>query len=41
LIRFWLGHANKSVTGLGSKLKDDVTFREKVAEEVGIGFELQ
>jgi len=40
LIRFWLGHANKSITDLYSKLKDDVTFRKKVVEEVGIGFEL-
>jgi integrase len=40
LIRFWLGHANKSVTDLYSKLKEDVTFRRKVAEQVGIGFEL-
>ena len=40
LIRFWLGHANKSVTDLYSKLKEDVTFRKKVTEEVGIGFEL-
>ena len=40
LIRFWLGHANRSVTDVDSKLKEDVTFRKKVAEEVGIGFEL-
>lgn len=40
LIRFWLGHANKSVTDLYSKLKEDVTFRKKVAEQIGIGFEL-
>ena len=40
LIRFWLGHANKSVTDVYSKLKEDVTFRKKVAEQVGIGFEL-
>ncbi len=40
LIRFWLGHANKSVTDLYSKLKEDVTFRKKVAEEIGIGFKL-
>jgi len=40
LIRFWLGHANKSVKDLYSKLKEDVTFRKKVTEEVGIGFEL-
>jgi hypothetical protein len=40
LIRFWLGHANKSVTDLYSKLKEDVTFRKEIAEKVGIGFEL-
>jgi integrase len=40
LIRFWLGHANKSVTDSYSKLKEDLAFRKKVAEEVGIGFEL-
>jgi integrase len=40
LIRFWLGHANTSVTDGYSKLKEDVTFRKKIAEEVGIGFEL-
>jgi integrase len=40
LIRFWLGWANKSVADVYSKLKDDVAFRKKVAEQVGIGFEL-
>ena len=40
LIRFWLGHANKSVTDRYCKLKDDVAFRKQVAEQVGIGFEL-
>jgi hypothetical protein len=35
-----MSHANKSVTDLYSKLKEDVTFRKKVTEEVGIGFEL-
>jgi integrase len=40
LIRFWLGHANKSVTDVYSKLKEDVTFRKRVTEQVGIGFEL-
>lgn len=40
LIRFWLGHANKSVTDGYSKLKEDVMFRRKIAEQVGIGFEL-
>ena len=40
LIRFWLGHANKSVTDLYCKLREDVTFRKEVAQTVGIGFEL-
>lgn len=40
LIRFWVGHANKSVTDIYSKLKEDVAFRKRVAEQVGIGFEL-
>src|SRR5208283_5061439 len=40
LIRFWLGHANKSVTDVYSKLKEDVAFRKEVAEQVGVGFEL-
>jgi integrase len=40
LVRYWLGHANKSVTDGYSKLKEDVTFRKKVVEHVGIGFSL-
>ena len=40
LVRYWLGHANKSVTDGYSKLKEDVTFRKKAAEQVGIDFEL-
>ena len=40
LIRFWLGRANKSIAHVYSKLKDDVTFRKQVVEQVGIGFEL-
>jgi integrase len=40
LIRFWLGHASKNVTDDYSKLKEDVAFRKKVTEQVGIGFEL-
>jgi integrase len=38
LIRFWLGHANKSVTDGYSKLSDDVEFRRECAEKVGLGF---
>jgi integrase len=40
LIRFWLGHANRSITDVYCKLSEDVAFRKKVAEQVGIGFEL-
>jgi len=41
LERFWLGHANETVTDDYSRLKkEDVTFRKEVAEKVGIGFEL-
>jgi integrase len=40
LVQFWIGHASKTVTDGYSKLKEDVTFRKAVAEEVGLGFEL-
>jgi integrase len=40
LIRFWLGHANRSITDTYCKLNEDVAFRKKVAEQMGIGFEL-
>ena len=40
LTRFWLGHANRSITDAYCKLNEDVAFRKKVAEQVGIGFEL-
>jgi integrase len=38
LIRFWLGHAEKSVTDGYSKLDEDVDFRKQVAEQIGVGF---
>jgi integrase len=40
LIRFWLGHADKSVTDGYSKLKDDLAFRQLCASNVGLGFAL-
>jgi integrase len=40
LIKFWIGHAPKTVTDEYSKLKDDVRFRRDVAERVGLGFSL-
>lgn len=40
LIRFWIGHADKTVTDGYSKVKEDVSFRIVCAENVGLGFEL-
>ena len=40
LIRFWIGHADKSVTDGYSKVKEDVAFRKACAENVGLGFDL-
>jgi integrase len=38
LIRFWMGHANKTVTDEYCKLRDDVDYRHQVAQAAGIGF---
>lgn len=40
LIRFWLGHADETVTDGYSKLREDVEYRKLVAEQVGLGFEI-
>jgi integrase len=40
LIRFWLGHADETVTDGYSKLREDVQYRNEVAAEVGLGFEI-
>jgi len=40
VLRFWIGHADKSVTDAYSRVKDDVAFRQLCAAYVGIGFEL-
>jgi len=40
LVRFWIGHADKSVTDGYSKVKEDVSFRMVCAENAGLGFEL-
>jgi site-specific recombinase XerD len=40
LIKFWLGHAEKSVTDGYSRLREDVEFRGEVAEKIGTGFAL-
>jgi integrase len=41
LLRFWLGHANKTITDEYSKVKEDVAFRNEVASQVGLGFVLE
>jgi integrase len=40
LLRFWIGHADRSVTDGYSKVKEDVAFRQLCAANVGLGFEL-
>jgi integrase len=40
LIRFWLGHADETITDGYSKLREDVEYRKEVAGEVGLGFEI-
>jgi len=40
LIRFWVGHKERTMTDKYSKLKADGRFRRGVAEQVGLGFEL-
>lgn len=40
LIRFWIGHADESVTDGYSKLREDRMYRKEIAEQVGLGFEL-
>jgi hypothetical protein len=39
-VRYWIGHAEKSVTDRYSKLKDDLEFRKQVCAKVGLGFAL-
>jgi integrase len=40
LERFWMGHANETVGDDYSGLKDNIAFRKKVAEQIGIGFQI-
>ena len=41
LLRFWIGHGDKTVTDRYAKLRQDVEFRKTVAERVGIGFSVE
>jgi integrase len=40
LLRYWLGHASRTVTDEYVMLKEDLDFRLEVAEKVGVGFSL-
>ncbi|HUO25185.1 MAG TPA: tyrosine-type recombinase/integrase [Candidatus Aquilonibacter sp.] len=39
LIRFWIGHADRSVTDGYSKVREDVEYRHFTAEQAGLGFD--
>jgi integrase len=40
LERFWIGHANETIGDDYSGLKENILFRKKIAEEIGVGFEI-
>lgn len=41
LLRFWIGHADKTITDEYCKLQADIAFRQEVADKVGLGFVLE
>jgi integrase len=40
LLKFWMGHANTSMSDNYDRVRDDLQFRREVAASVGVGFEL-
>jgi hypothetical protein len=40
LIRFWIGHAHKSITDAYSHVREDLEFRLLCAEQCALGFDL-
>src|SRR5712692_856257 len=40
LVRFWVGHADKSVTDRYSKMKKRIPVRQEWSEKVGLGFDV-
>ena len=40
LLKFWMGHADQSMSALYDKIKEDVAFRREWAERCGFGFDL-
>lgn len=41
LLRFWIGHADKTITDTYCKVQEDTAFRKEVADKVGLGFVLE
>jgi integrase len=41
LLRFWIGHGDKTITDRYALLKRDLAFRRTVCENVGIGFSIE
>jgi integrase len=41
LLRFWIGHADKTITDTYCKVQEDIAFRQEVADKVGLGFVLE
>jgi integrase len=39
LLRYWIGHANRSQTDGYSRLAQDVPLRKRIVEQVGLGFD--
>jgi integrase len=40
LERFWMGHSDQEIGALYSRMEEETEFCQKVAESVGLGFEL-
>jgi integrase len=41
LLRFWIGHTDKTITDTYSKISEDVAFRQQIANQIGLGFKLE
>jgi hypothetical protein len=41
LLRFWIGHTDKTITDTYSKVSEDVAFRQQIADQIGLGFKLE
>jgi integrase len=40
LLKFWMGHADKDMSDLYDKVREDPTFRRAEARRMGVGFEV-